>query len=269
MQDSWHLWVVALLGLLVGLGAGLALRASDRERAAVLDPPDADEGLDAEVVSVLTVLPQLVVVLDADDDVVRASSAAYGFGMVRHDRLAHTELADMVAKLRRDGQIRDAELTLPRGPVDGTGVVHLQVRVAGLKDGRVLLLAEDRTRARRVEDMRRDFVANVSHELKTPIGAIALLAETVDDVADEPEQVRHFASRMITESGRLTGLVQDIIDLSRLQEPDALVDPVVVDVDDVVADAVDRVRVEAESRKVAIRTGGTPGLRLYGDQGML
>jgi two-component system sensor histidine kinase SenX3 len=261
--------MVALLGLLVGLGAGLALRASDRERAAVLDPPDADEGLDAEVVSVLTVLPQLVVVLDADDDVVRASSAAYGFGMVRHDRLAHAELADMVAKLRRDGQIRDAELTLPRGPVDGTGVVHLQVRVAGLKDGRVLLLAEDRTRARRVEDMRRDFVANVSHELKTPIGAIALLAETVDDVADEPDQVRHFASRMITESGRLTGLVQDIIDLSRLQEPDALVDPVVVDVDDVVADAVDRVRVEAESRQVANRTGGTAGLRLYGDQGML
>lgn len=269
MHDSWQLWVVALLGLLVGLGAGLALRASDRSRAAELDPPAGVAGLDDDVVSVLTVLPQSIVVLDADDDVVRASSAAYGFGLVRHDRLAHEPLARMVARLRRDGQIRDAELALPRGPVDGAGVVHLQVRVAALKDDRVLLLAEDRTRARRVEDMRRDFVANVSHELKTPVGAIALLAETMDDVADEPDSVRHFASKMETESHRLAELVQDIIDLSRLQEPDALVDPVVVEVDEVVEEAVDRVRVEADAREVSIRSGGARGLRLYGDQGML
>ncbi|MGC5615464.1 sensor histidine kinase [Georgenia sp. Z1491] len=269
MHDSWQLWVVALLGLVAGLGAGLALRASDRERDAELEPTGPAPGLDDDVISVLTVLPQSIVVLDADDDVVRASSAAYGFGLVRHDRLAHGRLAEMVARLRRDGQIRDAELALPRGPVDGAGTVHLQVRVAPLKDGRVLLLAEDRTRARRVEDMRRDFVANVSHELKTPVGAIALLAETMDDVADEPDSVRHFASKMETESQRLAELVQDIIDLSRLQEPDALVDPVVVEVDEVVAEAVDRVRVEAGSRGVDIRSGGAQGLRLYGDQGML
>jgi hypothetical protein len=170
----------------------------------------------------------------------------------------------MVAGLRRDGIIRDAELTLARG-LEGSGTLRMQVRVAPLKAGRVLVLAEDRTAARRVEEMRRDFTANVSHELKTPVGAISLLAETIADSADEPDTVRHFAGRMGKESRRLAALVQEIIELSRLQEPDALVEPELVEVDDVVAEAVDRVRVEAQARKVTLVLGGTQGVKVYGD----
>ena len=262
----WLLAGVALLGVLVGAVGVLAFRLSEREqrRGARAEP----DGMEDDAISVLSVLPQSVVVLEPDGDVMRASASAYGFGLVRNDALAHPEVREMVAGLRRDGMIRDAELTLGRG-LEGSGTLRMQVRVAPLKAGRVLVLAEDRTAARRVEEIRRDFIANVSHELKTPVGALGLLAETVADSADEPDTVRHFAGRMRKESRRLAELVQEIIDLSRLQEPDALVEPEIVAVDDVVAEAVDRVRVEAQSRKVTLVLGGTKGVKVYGDRALL
>ena len=262
----WLLAGVALLGVLVGAVGVLSFRLSEREQRRGLGADRS--GIEDDAISVLSVLPQSVVVLEPDDDVLRASASAYGFGLVRNDTLAHPEVREMVAGLRRDGIIRDAELTLARG-LEGSGTLRMQVRVAPLKAGRVLVLAEDRTAARRVEEMRRDFTANVSHELKTPVGAISLLAETIADSADEPDTVRHFAGRMGKESRRLAALVQEIIELSRLQEPDALVEPELVEVDDVVAEAVDRVRVEAQARKVTLVLGGTQGVKVYGDPALL
>jgi two-component system sensor histidine kinase SenX3 len=129
----------------------------------------------------------------------------------------------------------------------------------------VLALVEDRTRERRVEAVRRDFVANVSHELKTPVGAIRLLAEAVEDAADDPEAVKRFAGRMLTESDRLSRLVQQVIELSRLQGDDPLEAPVPVAVDDVIAVAVDTSAIDAGSRRISIATGGTPGLKVLGN----
>jgi two-component system sensor histidine kinase SenX3 len=128
---------------------------------------------------------------------------------------------------------------------------------------------DDRTEARRVEEIRRDFTANVSHELKTPIGALHLLAEAVQDAADEPEAVRHFAARMLQESQRLSTLVQEIIDLSRLQVADALHPPVPVGVDEVVADAVDRCRLVAQAKGIDVIIGGDTGSTVYGDHNLL
>src|SRR5690606_32606090 len=119
-------------------------------------------------------------------------------------------------------------------------------------DRRILVVADDQTAARRLDQVRRDFVANVSHELKTPVGALALLSETLEEAADDPVAVRRFTAQMRRESRRLTALVQEIIDLSRLQEPDALVGSELVDIDAVVAEAADRVRVEAESRRITL-----------------
>ncbi|WP_098483351.1 sensor histidine kinase [Georgenia soli] len=256
-----------LVALLVVAAGIIAFLVSERERGAHRRRDEGD-GPD-DVVSVLSVLPQAVLVLEPDDDVQRASAAAYSYGLVRNDTLAHPEVREMVAGVRRDGHIRDAELTLTRGPLEGAGTLRMQVRVAALRHGRVLVLAEDRTTARRLEEIRRDFTANVSHELKTPVGALGLLAETVADAADEPDTVRHFAGQMQKESARLAALVQELIELSRLQEPDALVDPEVVDLDEVVAEAVDRVRVEAMSRKVTLVLGGAKGVKVYGDAALL
>src|SRR5699024_6162747 len=133
----------------------------------------------------------------------------------------------------------------------------------------VLLLADDLTRAVRVEETRRDFVANVSHELKTPVGAITLLAETMEDAAEDPEGVRRFAERMQTESRRLSHLVQEIIELSRVQGTSALTDAEPVEIDDVVQEAVALNHNVALGSHIEVKVGGTSGLRVFGSASML
>ena len=133
-----------------------------------------------------------------------------------------------------------------------------------MEDDLIVVLADDQTSPRRVEETRRDFVANVSHELKTPIGAISLLAEAVEDAADDPDAVRQFASRMGVESARLTDLVGQIIELSRLQADNPLTDPEVVDIDQVLSDAVDRRQVDAEQHQVTLTIAGASGTQVLG-----
>ena len=224
-----------------------------------------DDGL----VPVLAALRSTVVVLDDDDEVLRASATAYTYNIVRDDEVCEPRVAEMVARVRAGGDPEDVELAVARGRVAGAGQFHLHVRVAAIGRGRVLVLIEDRTAAKRLEDMRRDFVANVSHELKTPVGAIQLLAETVEAGADDPDFVRDYSGRMRKEARRLGVLVQEIIELTRLQEGDALAEPEVVDIDDVVAEAVDRVRVEADGRQITLVAGGTRGLQVRGDAALI
>jgi two-component system sensor histidine kinase SenX3 len=266
--DALLTGLAAVVGVLVGAAAVLAIRASEREQAhaepdevpAPLLPPGAAE--------VLALLRSSTVVLDTDDRVVRASPAAYLFGLVREERLLSDELLEMVRQVRRDGEIRERELELRRGPI-GSATLAVQARVAPLWSTLVLVLVEDRTEARRVDDVRRDFVANVSHELKTPVGAMSLLAEALMDAADDPEAVRRFAGRMQHESERLTRLVQDVIELSRLQGHDPLKAPTMVSLDDVVGEAVDRSRLTAEARGIDLVCGGQAGLTVMGDSRQL
>jgi two-component system sensor histidine kinase SenX3 len=258
--------LAALLGLLVVTVAVLAFRLSEREQHAV--PPSPEPELPRGVGEVLAVLRSAAIVVDAADGVVKASPAAYAFGLVRGQDVVHAALVDMVRGVRRDGVIREAELELPRGPL-GEGLLVVHARVAPLGPLHVLLLVEDRTESRRVEEVRRDFVVNVSHELKTPVGAISLLSETLQDAADDPEAVRRFAARMQRESERLAELVQEIIHLSRLQVARGLESPDVVHIDSVVAEAVDRGRLVADSRGVMVETGRPSGAQVYGDHALL
>jgi two-component system sensor histidine kinase SenX3 len=135
--------------------------------------------------------------------------------------------------------------------------------------GHVALVLDDITESRRVEAVRRDFVANVSHELKTPVGAMHLLAEAIAVASEEPEAVRRFAERMTLESGRLARLVQELIDLSRLQGADPLphLRPVVIGA--VVREAVDRVRLAAEAKRIRLGVVGDDGLQALGDEKQL
>ena len=261
--------LLAAAGLLC-LGVGIGVALSRRERRAATSAADLAglAGTDTAV-PVLAALRSTVVVLDDDDEVLRASASAYTFNIVRDDAVIEPTVVAMVGRVRASGQAQDAAVTVARGRVPGAGQFHLQVRVAGIGQGRVLILIEDHTAARRVEAMRRDFVANVSHELKTPVGAIQLLAETVEAGADDPDFVRDYSGRMRKEARRLGVLVQEIIELTRLQEGDALAEPEVVDIDDVVAEAVDRVRVEADGRQIALVAGGTKGLRVRGDAALI
>jgi two-component system sensor histidine kinase SenX3 len=260
--------LAALVGLATGLVTGLAVRVSERAQGSVQTQPPVSV-LPPGVASVLSVLSSSAVVVDAEDRVLRASSAARALGMVSGDRLVVDELLAMARLVRRDGEIREIEIQLgsTRGRRDGR---WFAVRVAPLgTHGLVLVLAEDLTEMRRVEAIRRDFVANVSHELKTPVGALSLLAETVEGAAEDPEAVRRFAGRMQQESVRLTNLVHDLITLARVQGDEPLPQLRPVRLDQVATEAMDRCRLKAGAKNIELTIGGCEGLQVRGDDELL
>ncbi|GAA3145117.1 sensor histidine kinase [Streptomyces echinatus] len=277
----------AIAGVLTGVIAMLAFRWSERDqkrptRTSLHTDPVLPPGVD----TVLSVLRSSAVVLDEADAVVKASSAAYALGLVRGGKLAVEPMLQMARDTRRDGEIRQVELDLPRRGTGRGDALAVSARVAPLGSRLVLLLVEDLTEARRIEAVRRDFVANVSHELKTPVGALSLLSEAVMDASDDPEAVQRFAGRMQIEATRLTNLVQELIDLSRVQNDDPLEDAEPVRVDELVAEAIDRCRHQAGTKQITMATNvwapegpdqGGPGrragaaadLHVWGNRGQL
>ncbi|ABL83542.1 MULTISPECIES: ATP-binding protein [unclassified Nocardioides] len=261
MDATTQAFLAALIGAVVAGGAVLAWHLSDRQQHHI--PPVEDPVVPVGVAAVLSVLRSSAVVVDDADVVLKASAPAYAMGLVRGTALASTDLADLVHQVRRDGQIRETELLMSR---PGLPSRHVTARVAPLGSRLVLALVEDRTRERRVEAVRRDFVANVSHELKTPVGAIRLLAEAVHDAAEDPEAVKRFSDRMLTESDRLSRLVQQVIELSRLQGDEPLEQPMPVELDEVIKVAVDTSAIDADSKRISIVTGGVSHLQVFGSE---
>lgn len=209
-----------------------------------------------------------VMIVDSSQRVVKYSPPTALMGLIRGQDLVHDELRALVRAARRDQTDHEAQLVLTRDRfADAT--ISVSARTSPLGEGYVALFVEDRTRAQRVEDVRRDFVANVSHELKTPVGGISLLAEAVLDASDDPETVARFARRILVESNRLTHLVQDIVDLSRLQADEEVTEPVPVRICDVVQEAIDGIATLAESQGVRIATRIDPTARVLGDHRML
>jgi two-component system, OmpR family, sensor histidine kinase SenX3 len=259
--------IAGLIGLSLGVFGVLAFRVSEEQRKLV-DVEFEDPSLPEGAAEVLAAVGRAFVVVDAIDGVVRASPAAYAYGLVRGHTLVHEQLLEMTAKVRRDGVILERLLELPRGPL-GQGTIVVQVRAAVIAEEYILLLADDRTEVTRTEEVRNDFVANVSHELKTPVGAISLLAEALESSADDPEAVRRFAKRTHKESARLAALVQDIIELSRLQGANVAQQGRAVDINTVVAEAVDRSQLPAESKAIELVVGGHADAMVYGDQDQL
>ncbi|WP_426228155.1 sensor histidine kinase [Pseudarthrobacter sp. DSP2-3-2b1] len=267
-MDSTLIGVIAgLVGLALGTFGVLAFRVSEQQRQLV-EVDDDEVTLPPGAAEVLAVVGRAFVVVDAVDGVVRASPAAYAYGLVRGHTVVHKQLLDMTAGVRRDGVILEKRLELPRGPL-GQGTIIVQVRAAMLGEEYILLLADDRTEITRTEEIRNDFVANVSHELKTPVGAISLLAEALESSADDEEAVRRFAKRMHKESGRLAALVQDIIELSRLQGASVSQEGTAVDINAVISEAVDRSQLPAESKNIQIVVGERVEATVFGDRDLL
>jgi two-component system, OmpR family, sensor histidine kinase SenX3 len=268
--------VAIAAALVVGLVAGLLVAVLLMNRRHPVPPapaapvptpaPDAAPPLLAR--RVLEVMHSAAVVLDPAGEVVLANPAARRMGVVRGGRVVVEDLHRLARAARRDGEARHAVVDT-RGRL-GREPIAVSAQVAPLVDsGYVALLLDDVTEGRRLEAVRRDFVANVSHELKTPVGALTLLAEAVQDAADDPEAIRRFAGRMQHEGTRLGRLVAELIELSRLQGAEPLPSPAVVDVDEIVAEAVDRTRLAAESAGIAVVSGGQSRLRVRGNEGQL
>jgi two-component system sensor histidine kinase SenX3 len=263
------LLAVGLAGVLVGLLAGVRVaRRRDTppprpEPARLRMPP-----LPTLSSFVIAALDHGVVVVDARDRVVLVNPAARAMDIVDVDRLAFEPLNELARRAREDGSRRVDSIDLPMGRL-GREPIALAVTAVPLRtddgDEAVGLLLADVSEQRRLEAVRRDFVANVSHELKTPVGALALLAEAVQDAAGEPEAVARFAGRMQHESVRLTRLVEDLMELSRVQGMDPMPEATSVGVDVVVAEALARTRLAAEQSAIDVDVRCEPGLVVRGD----
>jgi signal transduction histidine kinase len=221
----------------------------------------------------LDLMDPAVVVVDVDDAVLLANPSARALGIVRGSRLLVPALLTVVQTVRSSGS-RRVDVRLP-GDLAGSGPRLMGVHGVRLRSGTVpppgpvALVLQDITETRRAEEVRRDFVANVGHELKTPVGALALLAEAIEQAADDPEAVQRFAGRIAREADRLGRLVRELIDLSRLQGGEPLPALVPVDVDDVIAEAVDRTRTAARAKDLEIAVGGQAGLVVRGVESQL
>ena len=206
------------------------------------------------------------IVLDQDDRVVFAHRAAADLGLLEDDTIRLPEVRELVAELRRRGGPVETEVDLPG--LGELSAVRVRVALAGMT-GHAVLLVDDITEVRRVEAVRRDFVANVSHELKTPVGALALLAEAIHDGEGDEATVRRFAARMVHESDRLARLVQELIDLSRLQGAEASPPVTSVRLDAVIREATDRSRLRADAKGIRVTSSGDTMLEVRGDAGQL
>jgi len=203
------------------------------------------------------------------DQVIFQSQGVGGFGLIKDERITSDELMALIRVVRRTKESQRGTLELARGPI-GSGKRELKVSVNTLDDeGMVLVLLSDESEARRIDAVRRDFVANVSHELKTPIGALGLLSEAILGAKDQPDAVVKFASRMQNEAKRLTELVQEIIDLSRLQSSDPLQKAVAVEINDVVREAVDQAQFSSEQRGISLEIGELQDGTVIGDREQL
>ncbi|MFM7355426.1 MAG: sensor histidine kinase, partial [Actinomycetota bacterium] len=191
------------------------------------------------------------------------------FAIVKDERITSEDLMALIRVARRTNETHRSRIEIARGPI-GAGKREFEVSVSPLNDeGMVLVLISDQSEARRVDAVRRDFVANVSHELKTPIGALGLLSEAILGAKDQPDAVVKFASRMQMEAKRLADLVQEIIDLSRLQSSDPLQKAFDVEASDVVREAVTQAALSAESRKITVEIGEIEDATIIGDRDQL
>ena len=266
MSPALAMLVVLLIGIVIGAGAAWLFVIADRQRRLTLSlmEPVIPDGVE----EVLSALPQVSIVTDPSHNVLRATPGSTSSGLVsRHARLAPI-FQPLATRAWESGDPVEQQIVVPRGPYGRAGLTY-RVRAVRLPPRFILLLAEDITEAIRVEEVRRDFVANVSHELKTPIGAVTLLAEAIDEAADDEEQVKYFAKRLLLEGDRLARLTREIIDLSRLQASDTLQDAEVVDLGDVIAQAVDQTHVLAEAKDISLSVRAPEGVEVWGDAGLL
>lgn len=209
-----------------------------------------DESLSPHVVHrMIEAMPNALIVCSSQGLVSYLSPGAAQLGLVDRDRLAAPELMDLLAQVDSDGVLRERELTTGAGEQ----ATHTRVRIGAIDDDAYAVFLDDVSEQRRFEEVRRDFVTNVSHELKTPSGAIALLAETISDAADDPDAVRYFAGRITKESERLNQLVRHLIDLQRVQDMSAMQATQRVDALAAVREAIELNATSAQERQIDVR----------------
>ena len=261
-SSGWSVGLGVAIGLLLAALVWAAVGWSRRGET-VLEQP-VPHGVD----TALEVIGATGVVLDADNRVLRAAKSAISLGLVTDRDVVYQPILDLVRESREEGIPLSEEFELP-GETSSAPPVHLLVRVAPLGLRLMLVVADDRSEMYLLDSVRRDFVANISHELKTPIGAVSLLAEALQYSADDPDQVRAFAATLEKEGHRLAEMTSDIIELTKLQSLGTIQDPEVVSIDRVVEQAIATNSVLAKKSGITVAMSATSGGLVLGDPGSL
>ncbi|WP_045279535.1 sensor histidine kinase [Microbacterium oxydans] len=253
-------------GVLIGVGLSLLLVWAFRARARV--EQETSTVVPEGITDVLDSMDDAACVVDTSGLVLAASHAATRFGIDVGSTLDNPELRLLVRSVRAAGGTKTESMRITRGGVSlDPRLVSARASVLGAR--MALLIIRDVTEQERLDQMRRDFVANTSHELKTPVGAVSLLAEAIESAADDPPQVRIFAARISAEAGRLAQLTGRIMSLSRLQAEDGLTEVNAVSIDEVVAASIEAHVVQADSAGVDLARGGDRGAWVRGDAQIL
>ncbi|MGH3678518.1 MAG: sensor histidine kinase [Mycobacterium sp.] len=263
--------VVALLALVIGVGIGAGLTPRIVERRQRQAAEQAGITVSQMLAHIVSLSPIGIVVVDTYRDVVYTNDRARELGLVR-DRLLDDRAWLAAQRTLITGEDVEVDLSPRKRQNPGRSGLSVRghVRLLTEDDRRfAVVYVDDQSEHARMEATRRDFVANVSHELKTPVGAMGVLSEALLASSDDPETVRRFAEKMVTESNRLANMVGELIELSRLQGAERLPDLEAVDVDTVVAEALSRYKVAADTADIAITTDAPTGIKVLGDQPLL
>lgn len=201
--------------------------------------------------NILDVIPDVAAVVDIDSNVIAASSNCVAMGLTVGNRLASVELRALNSEAHRQGKSLGHEASIKRSNT-GLGDWDARLQVSPLDASTALVIAQDLSEERRLNEVRRDFVANVSHELKTPVGALSLLAEAIQAADGDTERARNFAARMQIEVRRLTAMLSDLVELSKVQDDAPLQHSKPVAVESIIAEAVDGTHITAEQRNIRV-----------------
>jgi two-component system sensor histidine kinase SenX3 len=263
--------VVALLALAVGVTFGVRVVPRLRDRRERRSTEQSGLTVSQMLGFIVSQAPAGIAVVDTFRDVVYTNDRAQELGLVR-DRLLDDQAWEAAQRTLATGAPTNFDLAPRRVPRPGRSGMSVRGHVLALTERNqrfAVIYVSDQSEQARMEATRRDFVANVSHELKTPVGAMSVLAEAVLASADDPDTVKHFAGKMVTESVRLADMIGELIELSRLQGAERLPDLEAVDVDTVVSEALSRHKVAADNADIAITTDAPTGFQVLGDQTLL
>ena len=254
-----------ILGMLLGaLLGGTSIYFLVKPKSEPEQPNPTSNSSRSLILKLIQSLPDIVIWVDGDNKIKYASEVALSLNIAREDKIQIDELETLISIARKIDEplIRKVKAKRPLG----IAKLNLETWVMRLERGEVLLWAQNNSVVSRVETMRRDFVANISHELKTPVGALSLLAEAIEESGKDSESIQKFAKRIGPETKRLTNVIRDIIDLSQVQSDDPLATANPVEVDRVINDAVDAVQLLADLNSIEIAQVNEPDVKIVGDE---
>ncbi|BAC17234.1 ATPase/histidine kinase/DNA gyrase B/HSP90 domain protein [Corynebacterium efficiens YS-314] len=265
-----------LLGVVV---AGLALPAYGWAKERFRRHKSATTLAENQVTTVGQVLhlaiqgsPTGITVVDRTGDVILSNGRAHSLGIV-HQRTVNSDVWRVAQEAFDDKDTHTLDVNPsvnPRRPGNRVTAVRAVVKPLTLIDDRfVIIYATDESENVRMESARRDFVANVSHELKTPVGGMALLAEALMEAVDDPEQVEYFGARLHREAHRMADMINELISLSKLQGAERLPDMEPVKVDDIIDEAIERTQLAADNAQIELVRGDRTDVWVNAERSLL